>query len=71
VVLVVAGLAMGVPSAWLLSRVVEGQLFGVKGADPAIAALSIGLLALVAAVAGFVPARKASTIDPVVALRYE
>jgi predicted permease len=71
VVLVVAGLAVGVPSAWLLSRVVEGQLFGVKGVDPAIAALSIGLLALVAAVAGFVPARKASTIDPVVALRYE
>ncbi|MBI3404255.1 MAG: ABC transporter permease, partial [Acidobacteria bacterium] len=47
------------------------MLFGVKASDPAIIVLSIALLVAVAVVSGFVPARRASRIDPMVALRYE
>jgi ABC-type antimicrobial peptide transport system permease subunit len=65
------GLAIGVPSAFLLSKYVSSQLFGVQAADAWTAALALSILVFVATVAGLIPARRASTIDPIQALRYE
>jgi ABC-type antimicrobial peptide transport system permease subunit len=70
-VLVAAGLAIGIPAALAASKYVSTQLFGVKTTDFASAAAALVILALVAAGAGFLPARRASAIDPIQALRYE
>jgi predicted permease len=65
------GLAVGLPAALALGRYVAAQLYGVEPGDPAIAAAAVGLLALVAVLAGTLPAQHASRIDPLTALRYE
>lgn len=65
------GVAVGVPCAYLLSQYVGSQLFGVKANDVWTAALALVILGVVAAGAGFLPARRASAIDPIKALRYE
>lgn len=70
-ILLGVGLAVALPTALLLSRYVSSQLFGVQPADLSTAATALALLSLVAAGAGFVPARRASGIDPMIALRYE
>jgi ABC-type antimicrobial peptide transport system permease subunit len=70
-ILLGGGLIVGVPCAFLLSRYVSSQLFGVTPTDVWTGAASIAVLALVATVSGFVPARQASAIDPIAALRYE
>jgi predicted permease len=69
--LVVAGLAIGLPMAWWLTRYVQSQLYGVLPGDPlTMTAAGLGL-ALVAALAVLIPARRAAQIDPVSALRTE
>lgn len=66
-----AGLALGVPSALVASRLVGHMLFGVSVNDPATLAAVAVTLAAVAALAGYVPARRAMRVDPMVALRHE
>jgi ABC-type antimicrobial peptide transport system permease subunit len=68
-VLVVAGLAVGVSIAWLLSRTVEAFLFQIEPGDARVFAAAVGVLALTGLAAAIVPARRASGIDPLVALR--
>jgi predicted permease len=70
-VLVAIGLAAGVPAAFTATRLVRSQLFGLGAADPASFTMAIAVMAAVAAVSGLVPARRASRVDPMVALRYE
>lgn len=68
---VAVGVVVGTFAAVFASRYVEGQLFGVAPGDPLAILAAVLLLLAVAALAGFLPARRASRIDPVVALRTE
>jgi ABC-type antimicrobial peptide transport system permease subunit len=65
------GLAAGLPATFALSRLVSSQLYGVKPDDIWTATAALAILSAVAAGAGFLPARRASAIDPIRALRYE
>ena len=65
------GLALGLGGAVALTRVLRGQLFGIAPTDPATFAAVAAVLAAVALAATFAPARRASRIDPIVALRSE
>jgi len=69
--LVAIGLVIGVPGSWMAGRLIASQLFGLKGSDPLSLATAIILLTLVGALAGYLPARRAARVDPLVALRYE
>ncbi len=69
--LIVVGVAVGVPAALALTRVVKSQLYGLEAHDPWTLGLATGLLAMVACLAGYVPALRASRLDPMKALRYE
>jgi predicted permease len=70
-VLVLVGVAIGVPIAWGLSRVIASQLFGLSPHDP-LTLISVVLLLVAAAfLASFVPSRRATNMDPMVALRHE
>jgi ABC-type antimicrobial peptide transport system permease subunit len=67
----VVGLAIGVPAALAGGRLLANQLYGVKSHDPAILAIAAAVLTACALLAGFVPARRAASIDPIRALRIE
>ncbi len=70
-VMAAVGLAIGIPTALSLSKFVESFLFGMKPNDPRTLALALAILLSAALLAGYVPARKASRIDPMLALRHE
>ena len=70
-ILVAIGITIGIPAALLADLYVTHMLYGLRGTDPlSLAAATIVLLA-VALLAGYIPAQRASKVDPMVALRYE
>jgi predicted permease len=70
-VLVAIGVVIGVPVALAGHRLISSMLFGVRGSDPMSMLVAVTAMLAVAMMAGYLPARRASKIDPMVALRYE
>jgi ABC-type antimicrobial peptide transport system permease subunit len=68
-VMVTAGIAIALPCVWVLGRMIAAQLYGVQPTDTATIAGATVLLATAAAGAAMIPARRASTVSPTVALR--
>jgi predicted permease len=71
VILIAAGLVFGVPLAWLATRWIRTFLFGVPVADPLAVAGAVLLIAVASLLAAYLPASRATKIDPMHALRYE
>lgn len=67
--LVVTGLAVGLPASLAAGRLIDHQLFGVSATEPAVLLFGTALLAIIGAAAALVPARRASRVDPMIALR--
>src|SRR5207302_11183725 len=71
ILLAIVGLAISLPIAFGASKLIASFLFGMKPNDPVALALAVATLLTAALVAGYLPARKASRIDPMIALRHE
>jgi ABC-type antimicrobial peptide transport system permease subunit len=69
--LAAVGMALGLVASWLLGRTLQGLLFGVAPSDPMTFAAALVILMAVAALAGYLPAMRASRLDPVESLRAE
>lgn len=69
--LVLFGVLLGVPAAFLSSRLFASMLFGLSRTDPAAMAIVIAILVAIALLASYIPARRATKVDPMIALRYE
>jgi putative ABC transport system permease protein len=69
--LALAGLALGLAGSFASMRMLKNMLFGVGAADPLTFTASALLLLLVALLACWIPARRATKVDPLVALKYE
>jgi predicted permease len=70
-ILVSLGVAIGIPSALAANRLLSSMLWGLNATDPVVLAAATAFLLLVAMMAAYFPARKASAVDPMVALRHE
>ncbi|MGH9584895.1 MAG: ABC transporter permease, partial [Bryobacteraceae bacterium] len=70
-VLLLVGVAIGTALSLAVGRVAGSLLFGLKSYDPLTLGTAVGLLAVIGAAASFLPARRASKVDPMLALRYE
>jgi ABC-type antimicrobial peptide transport system permease subunit len=69
--LVLLGGAIGLPLAFLAARAVGGLLYATAPSDPVSYATAVGVLVVVSAFAAYMPARRASRLDPMIALRTE
>jgi predicted permease len=69
--LVAAGIVAGVPITWALGRLVSSLLYGLSPTDPLTVSVAGVVMFAVAAIASYLPARRASRLDPIVALHYE
>ena len=69
--LVATGIAIGLSCAYLVARLLQKTLFALEPADPASATLALVLLAFVATLAAWLPARRAARVDPISTLREE
>ncbi|MCW5558554.1 MAG: ABC transporter permease, partial [Verrucomicrobiae bacterium] len=65
------GMGLGLPAVFLVTRLIQSQLYGVRPNDPVILATTAAMLALVTLLAAWLPARRAARVDPMVALRAE
>jgi ABC-type antimicrobial peptide transport system permease subunit len=70
-VVVLIGVAIGLGVAVATTRLVAAMLFGLAPTDPMTISVAVLLMLAVAAVAGYLPARRAAKVDPMIALRYE
>ncbi len=68
---VAAGIGIGLPLSWAATRLLQAQLYGLTAHDPSAILVSTAVILVLAAIAGFLPARRAAHVDPMVALRYE
>ena len=68
---VLGGLSIGLIEALSATRLVSSQLFNLASTDPATISLAVSVMVAVATLAAYFPARKASRVEPMVALRYE
>jgi ABC-type antimicrobial peptide transport system permease subunit len=71
IILVLIGIAAGIPLVFIAARLIEGLLFGVAPADPVTLAGTAVLMLSIAVAAAYLPARRASRVDPMAALRHE
>ena len=69
--LVLIGLGIGIPAAIAASRLIKSELYGLKSNDPMTLLIAISTMAGVAVLAAYLPARRASRVEPMVALRTE
>jgi ABC-type antimicrobial peptide transport system permease subunit len=67
----IGGLTIGLATAWAASRIVRSQLYGVEPGDPLSHLIAVIVLAAAGVLAAWIPARRASRVDPIRALRYE
>ena len=68
---ILGGVVVGVPAAILLSRYIESQLYGLKATDPLTLPVAVALIVTIALVAAWIPARRATRVNPLDVLRYD
>ncbi|HWC18934.1 MAG TPA: ABC transporter permease [Terriglobales bacterium] len=68
---VIAGIAVGVPASWATARLLSHHLYQLSPHDPLTTAAAVAAILAVTLLAGYLPARRASKVNPIIALRYE